>query len=538
MAVFADEIKEYAAELAKPISADAPSGRDASFEPAFETIKAELDKLSNVTGGIVDWKVVAQGASELTKGTTKDVRVLVWLVVARLKVDGPKGLAAALAACHQVCSQHWETLFPPLKRARARGNQFEWLFEQLDKQIPEAKLGSGDKEPLEVAADLCKELDSLASEKLGDHYTAVPRTATVLRQRAGEIAAPAPQATPQPTAQSTTTSAPNPTPVATSTSTAAPSIPMPEPLSVSGGQGATNALRSASMTVKAAALEFRRENGTRALAYTLPRIATWLLVERLPPSPDGQKTSLPAPRDKARLETLAANEKWTELLTASEELAATSPFWLDPHRFSALALERLGPTYADARKALEREVVHFVTRIPGITKLQFADGSPFADAACVAWIEGASEEQGGGGGSGKHQQLSEEEEELKARYEAAKELVASGKIDEGLELAHALSCRAPNARARFRSRLEVATLATRGNKPALACAILDALVKEGEQHRLDEWEPELVAQVYASLIAARRGSAATGVAGTVSDEELLARLCRLAPGQALRLSGR
>jgi hypothetical protein len=40
------------------------------------------------------------------------------------------------------------------------------------------------------------------------------------------------------------------------------------------------------------------------------------------------------------------------------------------------------------------------------------------------------------------------------------------------------------------------------------------------------------------LIAARRGSAATGVAGTVSDEELLARLCRLAPGQALRLSGR
>jgi type VI secretion system protein VasJ len=313
---------------------------------------------------------------------------------------------------------------------------------------------------------------------------------------------------------------------------------MPEPLSVSGGQGATNALRSASMTVKAAALEFRRENGTRALAYTLPRIATWLLVERLPPSPDGQKTSLPAPRDKARLETLAANEKWTELLTASEELAATSPFWLDPHRFSALALERLGPTYADARKALEREVVHFVTRIPGITKLQFADGSPFADAACVAWIEGASEGQGGGGGSGKHQQLSEEEEELKARYEAAKELVASGKIDEGLELAHALSCRAPNARARFRSRLEVATLATRGNKPALACAILDALVKEGEQHRLDEWEPELVAQVYASLIAARRGSAATGVAGTVSDEELLARLCRLAPGQALRLSGR
>lgn len=541
MAGFADEIKEYAAELAKPISADAPSGRDASFEPAFETIKGELDKLSSVTGGIVDWQVVARGASELTKGTTKDVRVLVWLVVARLQVDGPKGLAAALAACREVCSQHWDTLFPPLKRARARGNQFEWLFEQLDKHIPETKLGSGDKEPLELAADLCKELDSLVSEKLGDHYTAVPRTATVLRQRASEVAAPAPPPPPpQPAASVTTASAPVAAPVTVASSAPSSSVAIPEPIAVSGGaQGATNALRSAATTIKAAAAEFRRESGTRTLAYTLPRIATWLLVERLPPSPDGQKTSLPAPRDKARLEALAANEKWVELLAASEESAATSPFWLDPHRLSALALERLGPTYADARKALEREVVHFVTRLPGITKLQFADGSPFADAACVAWLEAASEGQGGGGGgAGKHQQLSEEEEELKARFEAAKELVASGKVDEGVELAHALACRAPNARARFRSRLEVATLATRGNKPTLACAILDALAKEGEQHRLDEWEPELAAQVYASLLAARRGSASAPGTGTIGDDELLARLSRLAPGQALRLSGR
>lgn len=534
MAELPDQIKTYVEELSKPIAGDAPAGRDASFEPAFETLKTELDKLSSVTGGIVDWRLVANEAAQLTKAVTKDVRVLVWLVVARLKVDGSKGLAAGLAACHQVCSDHWDVMFPPLKRARARGNQFEWLFEQLDKHIAELPVSAGDKDSLELAADLCKELDGLASEKLGDHYTAVPRTATVLKQRAGEIAAPAPVAAPAtPTSAAT---APSPTP--TATAAPAPSMPIPEPIAVSGGQGATNALRSASATIKAAALEFRRENGTRPLAYTLPRIATWLLVERLPPSADGQKTALPAPRDKARLETLAANEKWAELLSAAEELAATSPFWLDPHRFSALALERLGPTYADARKALEREVVHFVARVPGITDLQFSDGSPFADAASQAWLETALAGQGGGGGgTGKHQQVSEEDEELKARYEAAKELVASGKVDEGLELAHALSCRAPNQRARFRSRLEVATLATRGNKPALACAILDALVREGDQHHLDEWEPELAAQVYAALLSARRGAGAAAV-GAVPDDELLARLARLAPGQALRLSGR
>lgn len=313
---------------------------------------------------------------------------------------------------------------------------------------------------------------------------------------------------------------------------------MPEPLQVAGAAAATNALRSAATTVKAAALEFRKENNARPLVYTLPRIATWLLAERLPPVTDGQRTAIPVPRDKTRLETLAANEKWGELLAAAEELAATSVFWLDPHRFAALALDRLGPSFSEAKRALEREVAHFVARLPGIVNLQFSDGSPFADAACVAWLEGLAATSGGGGSSGKHQQLSEEDEELQARYESAKELVAAGKVDEGLELAHALSCRAPNARSRFRARLEVATLATRGNKPMVACGILDALVREADKHQLDEWEPELAAQVYAALIGARRAAGSNLAPVTVPDDELMSRLCRLAPAQALRAAGR
>lgn len=532
MSGLADQIKAYADELAKPISADAPSGRDASFEPSFEVIKSELDKLSSVTGGFIDWKVVAQGANDLTKNLTKDVRVLVWLAVARLKVDGPSGLALALSACHQTLSQHWETMFPPLKRGRARGNQFEWLFEQLDKEIPDLKLGPNDKEALEVAADRCKDLDSLASEKLGDHYTSVPRTPNTLRQRAAELSVAAPPPPPQPTASPVQQAA---APVA---SAPAASIAAPPAVSVAGSQEATGALRAVATTIKAAAYEFRRENATRPNAYSLARVATWLLVERPPPSADGQKTALPAPRDKARLETMAANEKWGELLTVAEELASTSVFWLDPHRYAALALERLGPTYAEARKALEREVAHFVARVPGLTSMQFADGTPLADAACTAWLDTIASSSGGGGGGGKHQQLSEEDAELKSRYEAATELVSSGKVDEGLELAHALACRAPSARARFRARLEVATLATRGSKPSLACAILEALVKEAEQHRLDEWEPELAAQVYAALVPARRAAGTNAPPTNVADDELMARLSRLAPGQALRLSGR
>lgn len=535
MSGLAEQIKEYGAELAKPISDAAATGSDVSFEPAFEAVKGELDKLSSVSGGIVDWKLVAQGAANITKTLSKDVRVLVWLAVARFKTEGPKGLALGLSACRDVTAQHWDAMFPPIKRARARGNQFEWLFERLDEEVPQVAVTAADNEALEIAADLARELDSFVSEKLGDHYTAVPRTYQLLKQRAGEVAAPEPPPQPQTTAAPVTATPVTATPV---TAAPAPVAPPAEPVVVAGAQGATNALRSASTTIKAAALEFRRENSARALAYTLPRIATWLLAERLPPTTSGQRTGIPAPRDKARLETLAANEKWGELLTAAEELASGSVFWLDPHRFAALALERLGPSHADAKRAMEREVAHFVARLPGITELQFADGSPFADAGCVAWLEGiAGSEGGSGGGGGKHEQLSEEDAEIVARFEAAKELVGSGKVDEGLELAHALSCRAPSARARFRARVEVATLALRGNKAAVACAILEALVREGEQHRLDDWEPELSAQVYAALLTARR-AAGGGDATAISDDELVARLCRLAPAQALRVAGR
>jgi type VI secretion system protein VasJ len=547
MSGLAEQIKEYGAELAKPISDASAAGSDVSFEPAFEAVKGELDKLSSVSGGIVDWQLVAQRADDITKTMSKDVRVLVWLVMARFKTEGAKGLALGLSACRDVTAQHWDAMFPPVKRARARGNQFEWLFERLDEEVPGVAVTAADKEALETAAELARELDSFVSDKLGDHYTAVPRTSQLLKQRAGEVAAPEPPApSPQPRA---TTAPVTSTPVAAAP---APVAAPAEPVVIAGAQGATTALRNASTTIKAAALEFRRENSARALAYTLPRIATWLLAERLPPTTSGQRTAVPAPRDKARLEALAANEKWNELLTAAEELASGSVFWLDPHRFSALALERLGPSHADAKRALEREVAHFVARLPGITELQFADGSPFADAGCVAWLDGIVGSEGGsGGGGGKHEQLSEEDAEVVARFEAAKELVAAGKVDEGLELAHALSCRAPTPRARFRARVEVATLALRGNKATLVCAILEALVREGEQHRLDDWEPELSAQVYAALLTARRaagaGNASGGTAGAggasagaaaISDDELLARLCRLAPAQALRLAGR
>src|SRR5690606_13821928 len=107
MTAVKEQVLESGKALAAPISEAAPTGQDASYEPTFEQIKGEIDKLTSVTGEPVDWRLVVSGGTELTKTVTKDVRVLSWLALARLHVEGVRGLAEALSGFQQVCASVW-----------------------------------------------------------------------------------------------------------------------------------------------------------------------------------------------------------------------------------------------------------------------------------------------------------------------------------------------------------------------------------------------------------------------------------------------
>jgi type VI secretion system protein ImpA len=106
--------------LVQPVSAEAPSGADLTYDPAF----TELERVAQGTaeqqiGDTIvaaeepNWRDVGDRCIELL-GRTKHLRVLLFLIVAQLRQDGLPGLRDALAVLRGVLEKHWDTVYPQL----------------------------------------------------------------------------------------------------------------------------------------------------------------------------------------------------------------------------------------------------------------------------------------------------------------------------------------------------------------------------------------------------------------------------------------
>ena len=92
---------------------------------------------------------------------------------------------------------------------------------------------------------------------------------------------------------------------------------------------------------------------------------------------------------------------------------------------------------------------------------------------------------------------------------------------------------------KFRAKLAVAQICLQIGQLAIARAQLDGLERMARQHKLDEWDPELCAELYGALYTALRG---LNAGYEVSEEarkrenEAFERLCELDAALAFRLS--
>lgn len=551
MSKMLEEVAAYATSLVAPIEGASPVGEDLSYDPDFETLKGEIDKLASMAGEQPNWSEIAVMGEELLRERTKDLRLLTWFTMARLKTRGLRGFNEAIAATTAICKAFWEPMYPSAKRARARGNLAGWLSDQGAAYLTDLELGPSDRDALAAADQLLRELDEVLTEKLGQNHPGFGGLLSVFREKLRRLPAEAPAAPPPaPPAATPPASAaqsPQPTAAATPATPAAtpPAAPPPaaaEPVAVtaprvSGAGDVLPALRTLGKSICECAAQLRKEDPASAWAYRLQRTGLWLAVKAPPPA-EGGKTRIPppSPPQMKRLETLAAGEQWMELLNTAEGMTSTYLFWFDLHRWAALAMDRLGALFVEARKTVVSETLGFLAAHPMLPDLAFADGTPFADAGTKAWLEEEQARSGGGSGGGGSTQLDEEEQELQARFEEAKELAAAGKVAEAMSLGVQLAERGADLRSRFRSRLLVAQMALQGAKPEVARAMLEGLLDVATEHALHRWEPKLCAQLYALLLAARK-AAPTERTG-VPDQDLFDVLCRLDPAAALKVLGR
>jgi type VI secretion system protein VasJ len=115
-----------------PISEAEPAGEAARYEPEYEALEAEVGKLSSLEGGEVNWSVVRDGGCGLLRDKTKDLLVAVYVAYALLETSSFAGFHTGLQLIDGMCRTFWESMYPPLKRIRAREQVFGWLCERFN----------------------------------------------------------------------------------------------------------------------------------------------------------------------------------------------------------------------------------------------------------------------------------------------------------------------------------------------------------------------------------------------------------------------
>jgi type VI secretion system protein ImpA len=121
--------------------------------------------------------------------------------------------------------------------------------------------------------------------------------------------------------------------------------------------------------------------------------------------------------------------------------------------------------------------------------------------------------------------------EMRVQDDLAHEMIRQGQLPQAIHLLLRDAAQQPNGRARFQRRLHIAQLCIDAGETRVARLVLEELVKEIDERKLEEWEAgEMIAQPLALLLKCIESD------DYGRREELFSRLCRIDPIAALNVS--
>lgn len=312
------------------------------------------------------------------------------------------------------------------------------------------------------------------------------------------------------------------------------------------GTIAANRIGPAIQQVKAAmsslAEAWRHANPAEPRAYALARHALWFEITGLPPlsdQPGGvamRGTNIPPPDAEAfksaeqRLAGTDDPAAIVEIVDRLETMVFDSPFWLNPHRLVAEALEALGHDYEAARRSVTVTTAAFVQRLPGLVDLSFQKGVPFLDGKTRSWLlAGAPAGQlvdaaDANGTSGLA--------EIEAK---AGKLAGEDRAREGLALFTEGRRALSSERKRFEWDLAQARYCRDHGFRGVALSLLESLETRLIERHLEDWEPAWVAEHAVLLLGlyggepADAGGSNGGLDRRQAVHRLFGRLSRLDP---------
>ena len=527
-----------------PIHPENPTGSDARYDPDFEALQAEIDKLSSpsATNG-VDWKKVNDSAARILSEKSKDLVVASYLAISQIHLNQIDGFATGTAVLRDLLENYWETLYPPKKRMRGRIGAVNFWAEKAEALL-DSMTAKADRETLEVISQSLTELDALLSEHLPDPPAlhAIKRHINDFITQATEAPAAVAQtetitadqaAAPETVAETTPQPEPNPAPRPQPT----PSEAAQTTEAAGSEQDAIKNANTGFQAIRNAGIFLFEKDPKNADAYRYRRIATWAKVSDLPPQ-NGGKTQIPPPTDQdmTPLKDLKSSGNWHLLLQTSEQKLSRFIYWFDLCRLSAEALLRLGPDYQKAHKAVCDETGFFLHRVPGIEDLAFSDGTPFADTETRQWLKnislGAAPAGAGAIALGDADAESGDRNQMAEVMENAKSLAGQQKIMEAVGLIQNQLRGCGSEKQALTWRMALCQILLGSEFKHLAVPHIEQVIADVDAYRLEEWEPEIALK---GLTLAWTGISSLADNRDLADD-LLKRIARLDPAEALRLS--
>lgn len=556
-----------------PISDDQPCGANVRYESDFEKLEAELAKQESLNAETVDWDVVAQLSARIIQTSSKDLLVGSYLCYALLVKDGYHGLGVGINILNDMVSLHWDCLFPPAKRMRARQTAFTWLAEKAGNYVSATVPGSKESESVVEAADMLKQLDGALVEKMGDQapmLTELSRPLKGYRQSAeAEIAKSQPAApvappsaapvAPEPVFQEpavqaemaeiideTTeqqTAAPEQAPakpVPAAAKSKASIAPPPDAGSLESDADSKKVLRQLQTTARDIAGFWITQKLSDARSYRVARVAAFMVVESAPPDNNGvTQINPPAPERLKFFEAQAGKGDVTSLIPELEKTLARSPFWFDGQFLVVKSLRSLGAEYEAAVQTVIRELGNFISRLPDVVGLSFSNETPFADDQTRMWFDaevlGQSSGAGGGGAS-----ESTSGELWNSTLSEAKQLAASGDADKALAMMSEGMSNACQLRDQVYWRCAIAELMLQTGKADTAASVLEQASQQAKAMQIPEWEPQLLAKIYNLLVQSYQKQQKTNKENkSLKEKAELAyeQLCWFDPVTALSVKG-
>ena len=537
-----------------PIDGPDGAGEDARYEVIYQQVRGEVAGLESPAAACVDWALVIEKAGQLLTNTSKDLSIACHLAYALGVTEGVAGWADAFSLLELWMQRYWATGFPSLQRGRARANAVGWFLERVEPLISSAEVSAADRKTADTLKRAFLRLCDTATRCFGDDVPPLRPIADAIARLTwsteehllaadAHVAAAGAGLESRNAVNGADLSAPamfTPDPCGTAPAKTSQTLPSDATIvrcdeevpSLEGTTSLTTFLRKTSQSLCRAAQIWLSSTEPDAKALSVFVAGVYLPVIEMPETLDGVRTNV-APCPAPIIEQLEQNVRELRWERVTRQVMWALPkhrLALDLHYYLDRSLRERSAPFEAASRAHLGELRALLARFPRLPELTFKDRTPLASAQTKRWlsdvvlprfVEPLADRRDDGSACSSEQ------------GQTALDLIRCGQADEGVRLLQRCIATAPSTRERFSRRHLLAKGCENLKAWPLACALFEQLAEDIQRHSLELWEPQLSAGVYRDYHRCL---------GNVDESgqrrgDILERLCRLDPAEALELIG-